>query len=131
MEKILRIEKAVFKESAKNWCDYEGYQIITDKQTIKLGIDNMRSCCENWGYFFSEDNLDEFIGAELLDIKLTDSQLKPAEFDTNNMYEGGAMFVNIETSKGTLQFIAYNEHNGYYGHESCVISKQLTHEEVL
>ena len=34
------------------------------------------------------------------------------------------MFVNINTSNGALQFAAYNEHNGYYGHEAVVISEK-------
>ena len=41
------------------------------------------------------------------------------------------MFVNVETDKGLLQFVAYNEHNGYYGHEACVISKHLNESEYL
>ena len=44
---------------------------------------------------------------------------------------GGAMFVNLETSEGLLQFVAYNAHNGYYGHEAVLVSKQLNHEERL
>jgi hypothetical protein len=39
--------------------------------------------------------------------------------------------VNIDTDRGQLQFVAYNEHNGYYGHNAVVVSKQLTHEECL
>ncbi len=38
------------------------------------------------------------------------------------------MFVNLETNKGTLQFVAYNEHNGHYGHEAKVTCKQLACE---
>ncbi|MEL3959481.1 hypothetical protein NST17_20225 [Caldifermentibacillus hisashii] len=41
------------------------------------------------------------------------------------------MFVDIITSNGTLQFVAYNEHNGYYGHEAKVISTQIEHSEFL
>ena len=32
---------------------------------------------------------------------------------------------------GYLQFVAYNSHNGYYGHEAVLISKQLNYEEDL
>ena len=41
------------------------------------------------------------------------------------------MFINIETSKGTLQFAVYNCHNGYYGHAVKVISEQLNVETYL
>lgn len=35
----------------------------------------------------------------------------------------GVMFINIETTKGFLQFVVYNEHNGYYGHSVLLVSK--------
>lgn len=125
MEKILKIEETNFDGKC-------GFIITTDKQIVKLGIDDYQSCCENYGYFMSEDNLEDFIGAELLDIKITDTLLKPNnEIDVNDIYEGDVMFVNIETNKGLLQFVAYNEHNGYYGHDACVISKQLNYDTVL
>lgn len=49
---------------------------------------------------------------------------------------GSAMFINVETTKGLLQFVAYNEHNGYYGHEVKLVSKYndktiINTEEVL
>ena len=36
---------------------------------------------------------------------------------------GSAMFINVETTRGLLQFAAYNEHNGYYGHDVLLVSK--------
>lgn len=131
MEKIIRIEETTFKVNEDSYGAMDGYQIITDEQTIKLGIDNGQSCCENWGYFMSEDNLEEFEGAGLIDIQLTDTQLETKEINIDEMYEGDGMFVNIITSKGLLQFVAYNQHNGYYGHSSCVISSQLNHTTTL
>jgi len=129
MEKIIRIEEANFKKSKDDWDDFDGYQVITEKQTIKLGISSHQSCCENWGYFMSEDNLNDFIEAELLEIKIVDDCLKPKKLE--DVYEGQTMFVNLETTKGTLQFTAYNSHNGYYSHEAVVISEQLNTEESL
>lgn len=118
-EIILKIEETTFE-------DKDGFIITTSEQSIKLGIENGQSCCEDWGYFMSEDDTNDFIGAELIDVKITDTLLKPNdEFDVNGMYERDVMFVNIETDRGLLQFVAYNEHNGYYGHEACIISKQL------
>ncbi|PEO36747.1 DUF7448 domain-containing protein [Bacillus wiedmannii] len=131
MEKILQIET---HEEEIGWSDMEGYAITTDKQTIKLLINSGQCCCENYGYFMSEDNLEEFIGAELLDIKVTDTSrnvTKLKELDLEDMYGGDIMFVDLITSDGTLQFAAYNEHNGYYGHEAKVISQQLNHSEYL
>lgn len=134
-EKILRIEEIREKDG---WCSQSGYAVITDKQTIKLKIDDVQCCCENAGYFMSNDKLDDFIGAELLGISLTDKALKEVDFEKqgcsspdNEWFQGGIMFVDIKTSKGVLQFVAYNEHNGYYGHEAYVVSTQLKHSESL
>jgi hypothetical protein len=111
-----------------------GYEIATSKQTLRLYIENEQSCCERWGYFMTEDNLDDFIGAELLSVAVVDSDLNHPKFNQGGrpiMYEGDTMFVNIETSRGTLQFVAYNEHNGHYGHQAGVVSTQLTHQTRL
>lgn len=135
MEKILKIEQHSERE---RWSRMDGYAITTDNQVIKLLIDSDQSCCENFGYFMSEDDLERFIGSNLIDITITDTALNTHKLLNNNLdaeppyvYEGGIMFVNIHTSGGVLQFVAYNEHNGYYGHEAKVISQQLNHEEFL
>jgi hypothetical protein len=133
MEKILKITDL---EQGELYT-MAGYAVETDKQIIKLMIDNDSSCCEQWGWFWCNDNPQDFIGAELLDVKLTDDALNEAKFKENNVdpsnewFEGGIMFVNLETDRGTLQFVAYNEHNGYYGHEARVECEQLKHSETL
>jgi hypothetical protein len=132
MEEIIKIKEASFRISPGHWQTYDGFAIYTDRQTIRIGISSERSCCENFGYFMSEDNFRDFEGSTLLDIEISDTQLRVVNgFDAENMYEGGVMFVNINTSEGLLQFVAYNEHNGYYGHDAVIISEQLTHSEHL
>lgn len=131
MEKILRIEETNFKTKENDWNSYEGYQIITDKQTIKLGISDGQNCCERSGYFMSEDDFSEFIGANLIDLAITDTCLNTKKLEEEELYEPDLMFVNLNTDKGLLQFVAYNSHNGYYGHSAVVVSEQLNHEEVL
>lgn len=87
-------------------------------------INNGQDCCENWGYLSSEDDFGSFIGSELKNVYVTDTKLGTI---VSNMKEdldaGSAMFINVETTKGLLQFVAYNEHNGYYGHEVKLVSK--------
>lgn len=103
-----------------NTCD--GYKIKTDKQEILLLISNGQSCCEQWGYFISNDDFKDFIGATITEIKAGDTNLNLTKLvDT---YDGDSAFVNIETNKGTLQFVAYNSHNGYYGHSYYIVSNQ-------
>ena len=95
----------------------EGYLIHTKEHIIAILIDDQESCCESWGYLTSEDNIQDFVGAEILDIKIVDTVLNIKSLeDIGDLYEGGTMFVNIETAKGMFQIVAYNSHNGYYGH---------------
>lgn len=128
MEQILKIEETSFKDSDERYARcYDGYTVTTDKQVIQLGISNGQSCCENWGYFMTNDNIEEFIGSNILSVDVVDDCLMKEKVPA--IYEGGVMYVNIETNKGTLQFTAYNEHNGYYGHTAVVKSIQLTEDQ--
>jgi len=131
METIIKIEETTFKKTKDDWSSFDGFVINTDKQVIKLGIENRQSCCENWGYFMTEDDLKEFEGAKLISITLTDTALKTKELEEEYVEVDECMFVNLNTDKGLLQFVAYNSHNGYYGHEAVVVSEILNHEECL
>jgi len=132
METILEIKDY---ESDEKYPNVAGYEVVTNKQKIRLFIDNEGQCCENWGYFWCNDDPQEFVGAEVTDVCLVDGALEKTllEFhcEHHNSEETALMFVNIETDKGTLQFVAYNEHNGYYGHKATVESGQLHEEEYL
>ena len=134
-EKILSINEDSWKESENNCVNYDGYIITTERQIIKIGIYNGQCCCEDWGYFMSEDNFVDFIGAYLTNITTTDTELNTEDFNKEMegicMEECSTMFVNFETSNGTLQFVAYNSHNGYYGHDAKIISNQLNGSETL
>ena len=44
MEKIVEIKNY---EGTDGYCEVAGYEVVTDKQSIKLYIDNERSCCEH------------------------------------------------------------------------------------
>lgn len=134
MEKILRI---VDYEGGSKYSSVAGFEVVTDKQRIKLFIDNDGLCCERWGWFWCNDDPQQFVGAEVRGVSITDTAnneaaMKKNELDPKEQYfDGGLMFVNIDTDKGVLQFVAYNEHNGYYGHEAKVECSQLTHVEIL
>lgn len=134
MEKILEIKEWSGCLPNKLWGGNDGYQIVTDKQVITVAISNSQDCCENWGYLMSQDNLQDFIDAELLEVKVVDTALNSHVKDflkEDYVSESSCMFVNFETSAGTLQFTAYNEHNGYYGHEAFVISNQIEYSTDL
>lgn len=133
MEKIISI-KEIFNFKPKNdtWYSCDGYEILTDKQTIRFGISNGQGCCEDWGHLTTNDNLDDFVGAEIREITQTDTSLntKKVEDICGSLdYGGGIIFVNIETDKGTLQLAVYNSHNGYYGHSVYMESEQLNFQD--
>lgn len=128
---------AIEPDPENKWDVHDGWEVVTNEQTITLSISNGQSCCESWGYMLSEDNPSKFVGAELRGISLTDTnrtahKFNPpdSEYDENSTYldEGDVMFADIETDRGVLQFVAYNGHNGYYGHTARIVSKQLVHE---
>jgi hypothetical protein len=132
MEKIIKIEEATFKTNENDWREFIGYQVITNQQTIKVGISDGKSCCEDYGYLITNDDTKDFIGATLLSISIVDVALNNKEIEQLEYLDrGGVMFVNFETSKGLLQLAAYNAHNGYYGHDAVLVSKQLNHEKII
>lgn len=120
--KIVTIEEKVFYHSRGSFSSsYEGVVLtLDDGTTYKLGIEDGQSCCEQSGYVTSHDNYEEFIGAEFLDYYITTEDLCTIE-DLHENYCGNMMFLTISTSKGDLQFVAYNDHNGYYGHDVLVV----------
>lgn len=133
MEKILNIEQIenhkIEDKDYPGYSDtYDGFKVTTDKQEIFVLISNNQSCCESWGYLSTVENPKDYVGADLLKIEVVDKDLnkEPVYY-----YDGGAMFVNFETSKGLFQLTVYNSHNGYYGHAAKLISNQLNKEEGL
>ena len=132
MEKILSIKETTFKKKKDDWESYDGYEIVTDKQTIKIGISNKQSCCERFGYFITEDDLIEYIGSGLISISQTDTVMDTKTIGELRLYdEPNTMFISFETTRGTFQFVAYNSHNGYYGHNAIIISEQLNVKDYL
>jgi len=128
-----------YEGGASYWRE-AGFQVETTEQVITLAIDDEPSCCESWGYFLTEDDTAKFIGAKLLGLEVTDTNRSTKTFendftasDDTNVYidDGDVLFVDIRTDRGVLQFVAYNAHNGYYGHTARVSSKQLQHEVTL
>lgn len=116
-------------EKTERYEGMSGFEVVTTKQTIKLAINNHQDCCEDWGFFWSNDIPNDFIGAHVRGVSITDTALNTEKVP--DVYEGGVMFVNIDTDLGVLQFVAYNSHNGYYGHTAKVECEQLKHEETL
>ena len=129
---IAEVESHPIKHPIGYTVHYDGYKITTDKQNILVLIENDQQCCESWGYICTNDNMEEFIGANLLSINLTDIALNNANLPAEDWCdEREIQFVNLHTDKGLLQLAVYNAHNGYYGHSIYVQSIQLNHESCL
>ena len=98
--------------------DMDGYKIETENHKFYILIDNGQSCCESWGYLSSEDDLVQYVGAELQEVRLTDTALNQTVVEKSDYYEdsGGIQFVDFVTDRGVFQLAVYNAHNGYYGH---------------
>lgn len=135
-EKILSITETSFKVkliegSIKN-TRCKGFEIVTNQQTILVGISEEQQCCESFGYLITNDNINDFIGARLKDISIVDKALKNKKIpELKNLGFGDAMFVNFHTSEGVLQFVAYNEQNGSYGHDAVIFSSQLNLKKII
>jgi len=129
-EIIKKIEK-IFNVIGYDDLGYEGYLIKTNLQEIKILIRDYQYCCENWGYFWCDDNIEEYINSELYKIEIVDECLKPKRLPSSLAYQGNACFINLETSNGLLQFVLYNSHNGYYSHEVIIRSNHLNRELFL
>lgn len=126
-------------KSRGEWQEFDGYKISTTDGVIEIAVESGTSCCENWGYISSNDNFIDFYGAEILEIKYTRENNKLLETFELKLSEQclelqDILFITLETTKGTLQFAVYNEHNGYYGHDcyvSCDFIKEMNFKKIL
>lgn len=105
-----------------------GYVLSTDKNTYFLLIDDYQSCCEDWGTIACEDEFSNFIGANLIEVSQTTRDKVTQKYITDTLEDGSiddAIFLNFKTDKGDLQFVVYNDHNGYYGHDVYIKMHEL------
>lgn len=65
-------------------------------------------CCEN-RYMSTDDDLDSFIDAEVVNIELRDGPETESKWEVHQ-----TQFLRIETTNGPLVIVNHNEHNGYY-----------------
>lgn len=108
--------------------EFDGYKVCTEDHEVMILISNEQNCCESWGYFDSNDDANQFIGANLHEVRLTDTALNMAALDANGLIwngeidldEGSIQFVDFVTDAGVFQLAVYNAHNGYYGHSVIV-----------
>jgi len=103
--------------------------IRTEKYTYTSELENEQLGCEVFGgCVLCDGKLSDYVGATLGRIYVTPHCLDPElpERIRKQSYEGcdgpifslyGMLFISFETSKGTLQFVVHNFHNGSHPHE--------------
>ena len=118
MSKIVKIEEVNnVNFNDDNYSCYDGFRIETEDEEMYFVIANFQSCCENWGtYLYTPEDLKEYIGSDYLgydekSCEEVENHLKDEYVDPDEI-----CFLNIHTSKGTIDFAVYNSHNGYYSH---------------
>ena len=128
-QKILRVD-------LDNDCQLK---LHTEKGTLYAEIDDGQQCCESFGadcytgYITTEEEQPKsFEGAIITSVNTTDADLKTLTFNPSE--SGGYdnyMFITINTNRGVLQFVLYNNHNGYYSHWAKIYYKENNDELVI
>lgn len=118
-EKSINLFKSVLGKTIKGLelSDNVLHFTFTDGTKIKI-FDNGQDCCEN-RYMRTDDELRDFIGAQLLDATLKDAPSETLEYGD----EHEVQFLEIKTSIGVFTMSNHNEHNGYYGGFSIEVAK--------
>lgn len=93
--------------------DNELVFVMADGYKFKM-FDDGQSCCET-RYMVTDDNLNDFSGAILLEAKI-----KGAPSIADEWGDHEVQFLEIETNKGSFVLSNHNEHNGYYGGFSII-----------
>ena len=130
-EYIARVTEGDFGYDSE-YDNFKGFIVTTNKRRISIGISKGQSCCEVTGYFMSEDDPKSFVGKRLVKVEVVDTLLNKSQVgQLEYLDQGGVMFVNFECEDDCLQFVCYNAHNGYYGHEAVVVVSKEGDAEAL
>lgn len=97
------------------------YLFFEDGSKIKI-FDDGQQCYEN-RYMRTDDNLNDYVGTRLLDVKIKDGGCFVDEYD--DMHE--IQFLEVVTDKGSFTMSSHNEHNGYYSGFCISITEDTTH----
>lgn len=90
-----------------------GYEIVTNKQTIRVLISDFQNCCERYGVDMNTPDKKDIVGDTVISVGWAKNTCKDDDYLQTAT-------VNLETSSGLTELIAYNEHNGYYPHSVYV-----------
>ena len=94
-----------------------GYKIVMSDTTknIVCKIDNEHICCEKWGVYVKTE-LEQFIGAEYYSVHI-------GKINRDDDDEMTTLNITINTNKGPIDILFYNQHNTYYPHDVYIKTK--------
>ena len=105
------VKSSIGKKIKKVWLDEESNKLrfeFDDNSNLVM-YDGGQSCCE-YRYMRTDDDLNEYEGATVLDFELKDAPSQEGEYGEHEI-----QFLDVITDKGVFQLANHNEHNGYYG----------------
>ena len=111
-----------------------GYEVVTTKQIISLSIRSTELTGDNYGCFFCNTCALDFVGSSVRGVWVVDELVDDEAIACHGFVlfdQAKAMVVNIETSFGTLQFVAYNCGDGSGKQQAKVQSAFMTHSQIL
>ncbi len=85
------------------------HMLFSDGYKISIRDDG-QICCE-LRYMHTDDNLGDYVGAQLLGAEVKDAP--DVGDDAGCVHD--VQFLEIQTSKGVFTMSNHNENNGYYG----------------
>lgn len=89
-------------------------------ETVEVNfVDDGQCCCES-RYMSSDDDLHSLIGGQLMAVELKDGP----DLSDDDYYCHDTQFLEISTSKGFVTIVNHNNHNGYYGGFSIVMTEK-------
>lgn len=115
-----------FFETKDNWNWMEKWNWVSDSDRF-IGFDAISSCCENFGYYYT-DKIDGEESSYLYEIihkklELCDNNFELGEVVINEKgdfsYEKNYAYVEIldkESNRLICYLVLYNCHNGFYSH---------------
>lgn len=118
--KILNIKLCRFRRKNNNEDSirYEGYVIECENNSVLIGVDDNPQCCETYGCLSNRNDLSYYIGSELLSVE--EVLFNDCIYKIKNPERTDVMFVNVNTSLGTLQLALYNEHRDSCEHHVSI-----------
>ena len=101
-----------------------GFYVQTNKQVIKALIDDYNLSHEKFGVLmFTSNKIHNFNGLLLKSIsygKEIDYSLVPYKMTDISLTTCPHIIINLETDKGFIQVVLYNEHDGSYPHHTYI-----------